>query len=162
MDCEDDIFFEDIIVFCSKAALRVQRLVKQAENLDRQTMLKKLSLLKTNGEINDNFDEIQAIENRLNQQEERINSDKVTNYLKTTVLNDEKITPQFLRLAKTLHTDSLEKYARIMKNRLLARKIEKNILSTSIKNCIVYRRICQQIFQTVSKIFWVCKYVEIR
>jgi hypothetical protein len=72
-------------------------------------MLKNLSLLKNSGEFNDNFDKIQVLENRLNQLEERINSDKVMNYLKTTVLNDEKITPQFLRLAKTLHTDSLEK-----------------------------------------------------
>jgi hypothetical protein len=108
-DCDDDIFFEDIIVFSSKAALRVQRLVKQAENLDRQDTLKNLSLLKNNGDFNENFDEIQVLENRLNQLEERINSDKVNNYLKTTVLNDEKITPQFLRLSKTLHTDSLEK-----------------------------------------------------
>jgi hypothetical protein len=45
----------------------------------------------------------------LNLLEERVNSDKVVNYLKTTILNDEKITPQFLRLAQTLHTDSLEK-----------------------------------------------------
>ena len=32
--------------------------------------------------------------------------------MKTTILNDEKITPHFLRLAKTLHTDSLEKICR--------------------------------------------------
>jgi hypothetical protein len=73
-DCDDDIFFEDIIVFSSKAALRVQRLVKQAENLDRQNTLKNLSLLKNNGDFNENFDEIQVLENRLNQLEERINS----------------------------------------------------------------------------------------
>ena len=107
-DCDDDIFFEDIIVFSSKAALRVQRLVKQAENLDRQNTLKNLRILKNNG-FSENFDEIQVLENRLNQLEERINSDKVINYLKTTILNDEKITPQFLRLAETLHKDSLEK-----------------------------------------------------
>ncbi|MFN9901583.1 MAG: hypothetical protein ACK55Z_22930, partial [bacterium] len=107
-DCDDDIFFEDIIVFSSKAALRVQRLLKQAENLDRQNTLKNLRLLKNNG-FNENFDEIQVLENRLNLWEEGINSDKVINYLKTTILNDEKITTQFLRLAKTLHTDSLEK-----------------------------------------------------
>ncbi len=66
-DCDDDTFFEDIIVYSNKAVLRVQRLVKQAENLDRQNLLKNLSLLKNNGDFNDNFDKIQVLENRLNQ-----------------------------------------------------------------------------------------------
>jgi hypothetical protein len=63
-------------------------------------------------DYNVNFEEIQELENRLNILEERINVDKAANFLKTTILNDEKITPHFLRLAKTLHTDSLEKICR--------------------------------------------------
>ncbi len=63
----------------------------------------------SNVDYNVNFEEIQELENRLNILEERINVDKAANFLKTTILNDEKITPHFLRLAKTLHTDSLEK-----------------------------------------------------
>jgi hypothetical protein len=58
-------------------------------------------------DYNVNFEEIQELENRLNILEERINEDKAANYLKTTILNDEKITPHFLRLAKTLHTDKI-------------------------------------------------------
>jgi hypothetical protein len=49
------------------------------------------------------------IESKLNGIEERTNKDKVANYLKEDILNNEKITPRFLRLAKTVNTDSLEK-----------------------------------------------------
>jgi hypothetical protein len=41
--------------------------------------------------------------------EERSNADKVINYLKSEILDGEKITPPFLRLAKTLSSNSLAK-----------------------------------------------------
>jgi hypothetical protein len=56
-----------------------------------------------------NFLEIQEIERKLNEIEERANADKVVNYLKTDILDKEKITPHFLRIAKTVSNDSLEK-----------------------------------------------------
>lgn len=67
-----------------------------------------LAELQTGG-LNRNRDEILEIESKLNGIEERINKDKVANYLKEDILNNEKITPRFLRLAKTVNTDSLEK-----------------------------------------------------
>jgi len=107
--CTDDVFFEKLIEYVRKAALKIQSLVKKAEELDRNALLKKLAELKTAGSFDNNFVQIQEIENRLNLLDEKINADKVVNYLKSDVLNNEKITPHFLRLAKTLSSDSLEK-----------------------------------------------------
>ncbi len=77
--------------------------------MDRNALFKKLAELKTADSYDNNFAQIQEIENRLNLLDEKINADKVVNYLKSDVLNNEKITPHFLRLAKTLSSDSLEK-----------------------------------------------------
>ncbi len=64
--CDDDIFFEKLLVNCTKAALRVQNLVKKAESFDRNAILKRLSSLKNNVDYDVNFEEIQQLENRLN------------------------------------------------------------------------------------------------
>ena len=55
----------------------------------------------------DNNNEIKVIEDTLNSiMEERIR-DKAQNYLKDELLNDEKMTPKFLNLAKSINCDSL-------------------------------------------------------
>jgi hypothetical protein len=107
--CEDDIFFEKMIDHSSRAAFKLQQLVSIAENSERKLLLENLKSLKTGNGYQENFPEIQLIENRLNEMDECINADKVINYLKMDILDGEKITPHFLKLAKTVNNDSLEK-----------------------------------------------------
>ncbi len=111
-------------------------------------------------DYNVNFEEIQELENRLNILEERINVDKAANFLKTTILNDEKITPHFLRLAKTLHTDKIcrdngEPFA-------TKKEREIHIVGFYKKKCTVYRKICRQILRVALRTFWVRKFVGVQ
>jgi hypothetical protein len=108
-NCDDDIFFESLIMYTSKAAMTLQSRAILAENCERTGLLGRLKKIKQNDRYEAEFDTVKEIESRLNQIEEKINEDKVTNYLKSQILDNEKITPHFLRLAKTLNPDSLEK-----------------------------------------------------
>ena len=87
----------------------IQDLVNRAENAVRADLLSRLKPLKKSDQFSANFEEIQEIENRLNIIDEGRNADKVANYLKSEILDGEKITPHFLRIAKTLSSDSLSK-----------------------------------------------------
>jgi len=107
--CDDDLFFERLIESTSNAAFKLQQLVSIAENSERKNLLENLRVLKRGNGYVANFQEIQEIESKLNAIEERTNADKVVNYLKTDILDNEKITPHFLRIAKTVSNDSLEK-----------------------------------------------------
>jgi exonuclease III len=107
--CNDDVFFEKLILITREAAIKLQNLVTKAENFEKNKLLDKLRYLKKNDGYSVNFDSIQETEARLNEIEEIRNTDMVSNYLKSDVLDNEKITPHFLRLAKTLNSDSLEK-----------------------------------------------------
>jgi hypothetical protein len=54
-----------------------------------------------------NYDRICALENRLNDASEKHVSDRLNNYLKTDLLNSEKMTPLFLRLAQEKNNAAL-------------------------------------------------------
>ncbi len=110
--CDDDYFFELLITFTSRAAFKLQDSSNRAENLDRNRLLERLVNLKKRDRYQAEIENIIEIENKLSAIEERKNADKVVNYLKSEVLDGEKITPHFLRLAKTLNNDSLEKIRR--------------------------------------------------
>ena len=105
----DDVFFENLIENTRKAALSLQKNQSIAECSEKNRLLASLLILKRGGGLEANFEAICELEAKLNLIEERINSDKVQNYLKTDVINDEKITPYFLRMAKTINNDSLSK-----------------------------------------------------
>jgi hypothetical protein len=107
--CDDDIFFEKLIVLTRDAAIKLQKSSTKAENFEKTKLLEKLRTFKKNGSYSTNFDSIQEIEARLNEIEDMRNTDMISNYLKSDVLDNEKITPHFLRLAKTINSDSLEK-----------------------------------------------------
>ncbi len=107
--CDDDVFFERLIESTSNAAFKLQQMVSIAENSERKNLLENLRVLKRGNGYVANFQEILETESKLNEIEERTNADKVVNYLKTDVLENEKITPHFLRIAKTVSNDSLEK-----------------------------------------------------
>lgn len=107
--CDDDAFFEKLILNTSKAALKIQNLAKRAEDQYRDRLRNELKGYKTMGRYSEHHVRILEIEQELNLMEERHNSDKVTNYLKSDVLDNEKITPRFLRIAKSVNNDSLDK-----------------------------------------------------
>ncbi len=113
-NCDDDVFFEKLIDITSKAAFKMQKLSSEAENFVRKNLLKKLWELKHNN-VNgpERQNEIQEVEKKLNDMDEKINDDKVENYLEFSILDGEKITPHFLRIAETLNSDSLEKIRRL-------------------------------------------------
>ncbi len=97
--------------------------------------------------------QIQEIENKLNLLEEKINADKVVNYLKTDVLNSEKITPHFFRLAKTLNNDSLEKIRNTNGEPFANKKERENHIVEFYRSCIACRIICRVTLQNASIIF---------
>jgi hypothetical protein len=106
---DDDLFFEELIIITNKATMNLQNLSRKAENVYKNKLLANLAELRASGGLLRNREEIVEIERNLNAIEEKINRDKVDNYLKHEILNNEKITPRFLRLAKTINTDSLGK-----------------------------------------------------
>jgi hypothetical protein len=107
--CEDDKFFELLIDYTNRATFKLQDKSNRAEKIVRNRLLNQLKDLKKQDRYLGSMPTIVEIENKLNEMEERENAVKVVNYLKSEVLNGEKITPHFLRLAKTLNNDSLEK-----------------------------------------------------
>jgi len=103
---EDDIFFEKLISYTNKAALSFQRSEKISEKFEQNELLNRLRILKKSYSFN--AEQIRDIELRLSEIEEKINRERVDNYFKLDILNNEKITPHFLRIAKTINNDSLE------------------------------------------------------
>jgi len=104
---DDDVFFEKLIEYTNRAAFRLQKIEREAENIEKRKLIGELLQLKKN--FTEKFEEICEIETRLSLIEEKINQDKVENYLKFDLLNNEKITPHFLRIAKMINSVSLEK-----------------------------------------------------
>ncbi len=107
--CDDDKFFELLIDYTNRATFNLQDKSNRAEKIVRNRLLDQLKTLNKQDRYLGSMPTIIEIENKLNEMEERENADKVVNYLKSEVLNREKITPHFLRLAKTLNNESLEK-----------------------------------------------------
>ncbi len=62
-NCDDDIFFEKLIVFTNRAVLKIQDSTHRAENALRADLLSRLKPLKKSDQFSANFDEIQEIEN---------------------------------------------------------------------------------------------------
>jgi hypothetical protein len=101
-----DIFFENLISATKEALLGLQTAVYRAENKLRKEWIAELMLLK-NGNQAPNVDRINTLECHLNEASERLISQKIGNFIKTDVLNSEKMTPLFLRLAQEKSNASL-------------------------------------------------------
>ncbi len=84
-----------------------QNAVKHSENEARRTWLEELAELKK-GNAERNYDRITVLESKLNDASERVIKNKIGNFIKTDVLNSEKMTPLFLRLAQEKSSASLE------------------------------------------------------
>ena len=95
---EDDIFFEELNRNVNRSILQLQL----SGNIREKEKIKKLSnkLIDLKVRFEDNIVEIRIIEEDLNSILEREVEDKVQNYIKDDIILNEKMTPQFLRLAK--------------------------------------------------------------
>jgi len=102
-----DLFFEQLISGSRDALLRFQNSVKFSENEARRAWLEELAELKK-GNVLINSDRITELEGFLNDSSERAIKNRIGNFIKTDVLNSEKMTPLFLRLAQEKCCASLD------------------------------------------------------
>ena len=102
---EDEEFFEYLAANINKCVLELQFNSIKSEKKKVKELTGTLSRLKKDYLANRN--EILEAEDTLNSILELELEDKVKNYIKTDVINSEKMTPQFLRMAKSFSNDSL-------------------------------------------------------
>ena len=102
---DDDEFFEKLISGINQAVLELQQNSLRSEKLRIKVIKDALDKLKA--EYNNNRLEIENFEDELGLILEQELEDKVRNYLKTEALNDEKMTPMFLNMAKSFNNDSI-------------------------------------------------------
>jgi hypothetical protein len=77
----------------------LQKHIRTVESAKRNEWIQELVRLKRNG-YEANFDRIAELENRLNDASEKLITDRLSNYVKNDVLNAEKMTPRFLKIAE--------------------------------------------------------------
>ena len=103
---EPDAFFEELILNVKKIMVNFQIYVKTAESTAKKNWTRELLALKSQNYVL-NFDRISVLEKKLNDASEKFVSDRLGNYIKTDVLNSEKMTPRFLRIAETQNNAAL-------------------------------------------------------
>ncbi len=94
-----DVYFEKLIANVRADLLNFQKHVKTVESAERKEWIRELLHLKSTG-YEENFDRIVDLENLLNDASEKYISDSLSNYVKSDVLNSEKMTPRFLKIAE--------------------------------------------------------------
>jgi exonuclease III len=94
-----DVFFEMLIKNVRNDLLNLQRHIKTVESASRNERIRELVLLKKAG-YEENFDRIAELESWLNEASEKLIADRLSNYVKSDVLNSEKMTPRFLKIAE--------------------------------------------------------------
>jgi hypothetical protein len=94
----DDLFMECLINGIKNETISYQTLIKKNTNKNRSALLKKINALKTEGVIFDN--RILELEMLLNKQLDLELRAEIENLSSYEYLNDEKITPYFVSLAK--------------------------------------------------------------
>jgi exonuclease III len=97
---QNDVFFEELVSCTKEAMLSLQSKIKEAESKNKRNWTIELSILKT-GNYVANFERICHLETLLNNASEKFVSDRIGNFIKTDVLNSEKMTPRFLKLAES-------------------------------------------------------------
>jgi len=96
---DDDEFFEKLLESSKKHMIRLQNHLKYVESAIKKNWMSELVRLKRSGYAT-NFERIVALENLLNAASEKYVIDRLSNYLKSEVLNSEKMTPKFLKIAE--------------------------------------------------------------
>jgi hypothetical protein len=86
-----DVFFEHLISGSRDALLSFQNSVRFSENEARRAWLEELAELKKRN-IERHYDRITELEGMLNEASERTIKNKIGNFIKTDVLNSEKMT----------------------------------------------------------------------
>jgi hypothetical protein len=94
-----DIFFEGLIENVLTDLMNFQKHIKTVESTKRKEWIRELCTLKKAG-YEENFDRIAELENMLNDASEKFIADRLSNYVKSDVLNSEKMTPRFLKIAE--------------------------------------------------------------
>jgi exonuclease III len=104
----DDEFFELLIKATKNSTLDLQKKALIMEKKDKKILTKELTVLSKN--YSENIERIQVLEQKISDMVDLEMRDKVSNYLKTDILNSEKITPRFLSIARATNTgtDTLE------------------------------------------------------
>ena len=102
---DDDKFFENLISGINRAVLELQQNSLRSEKSRIKAIKDALDKLKA--DYNNNLVEIEKFEDELGLILELELEDKVRNYLKTEALNDKKMTPMFLNMAKSFNNDSI-------------------------------------------------------
>jgi exonuclease III len=96
---DPDVFFKKLLSSCKSSMLRLQNLAKYVESAVKKNWTAELVRLKrTNYAAN--FETITQLENLLNAASEKFVRDRLSNYVKSEVLNLEKMTPKFLKIAE--------------------------------------------------------------
>jgi Reverse transcriptase (RNA-dependent DNA polymerase) len=98
--CDDDIFFEALITKVKTCVLGAQQKIYNVINAKKVRLTKRLNQLKTDYLSNKN--EIFRVEQELANHLEKLLRDEVENMGIFTRLNNEKITPYFVNLAKQI------------------------------------------------------------
>ena len=102
---DDNEFFEILISTINRCVLELQFSSIQSEKTKIKKITGDLGKLKQN--YLDNKELILELEDTLNNILEAELEDKVKNYIKTDAINNEKMTPRFLSMAKEFTNDSL-------------------------------------------------------
>jgi hypothetical protein len=94
-----DVYFELLIENVRVDLLNLQKHIKTVESAKRNEWIRELVLLKRTGyEVH--LDRIVELEKMLNDASEKLISDRLDSYIKSDVLNSEKMTPRFLKIAE--------------------------------------------------------------
>jgi Reverse transcriptase (RNA-dependent DNA polymerase) len=103
---DPDAFFEELIRYTKNAAFKLQ---KNSGIKDKQAKEKIISdLLSLRKRHLENDEKIRNLESELDLITSRDVADRVQNYLKSDILNREKMTPKFLTLARAMQDDSIK------------------------------------------------------
>jgi hypothetical protein len=90
-----DVFFENLVEDCKTSLITLQNRIKAFGNKHRKAWAAELANLKRRGLYGENIDRINYLESKLNEASERCVSERLGNYIKTDLLNAEKMTLKF-------------------------------------------------------------------
>jgi hypothetical protein len=100
---EDDLFLENLINSVRNEVLSLQRFLSIRKNAEKKSLSSKLFDLKSN--FSPNFDRISVIEHKLTAIQDFELKCEIEKFKHYELLNNERITPDFVWLAKSLNTD---------------------------------------------------------
>ncbi len=103
--CDDKSFFETLIMTVKNVTLSAQHTYYKTKTVSKETLKKRIAELKK--DFLRNQDEVFALEGRLSRLVDADLSEELRMVKNFERLNDEKITPHFLALAKQPDTDAL-------------------------------------------------------